>query len=93
MLLGDPAFVGLDYVVAGFKPSEIHGDAGRVIFDRISRSEQKAVENVNKFFKDARSVNRQDVFRHSEEKLLLCVIIATGFYNLRRTWGYFEPLI
>jgi len=40
------------------------------VFDRIFRDEQRIVEVTNK---DGRSLNKLDVFRHSDEKLLACV--------------------
>jgi len=89
-LIGDSAFNGVPYVVPGFKPSQLGNDPKRIIFDGISREEQRVVERVNKFVKDARSVNKQDVFRHSEEKLVACVFIATGLYNFKRSWGCYS---
>jgi len=88
-LIGDSAFNGISYVVPGFRRSQLHLVHGRLMFDKISREEQKVVESVNKFVKDARSLNKLDVFRHSDDKLLACVFIGAGFYNLKRSWGYY----
>ena len=80
---------GVGYVVPGFKPSTVK-TMEQVIFDKISRSEQVAIENANNFIKENKSVNKQDTFRHNEKRLVACVFISIGMYNLKRSWGYFK---
>lgn len=86
--LGDPAYFSVGYVVSGFKSCQLNTLSKRV-FDRITRSEQVLIENVNKFIKDCRSINKLDAFRHGESKLLACVTIAIGLYNMKRKYGCF----
>ena len=89
LVLGDPGYHGVGYVVPGFKPSTVK-TMEQVIFDKISRSEQVAIENANNFIKENKSVNKQDTFRHNEKRLVACVFISIGMYNLKRSWGYFK---
>jgi hypothetical protein len=89
MILGDLGVAGVGYVVPGYKPSQVEYFAQQV-FDKVTRKEKVLIESVNKFFKDFQSLNKLDTFRHSEEKLLACVIIVAGFYNLKRSWGYYK---
>ena len=87
--LGDPGFLGVGYVVPGFKPGTIRRWEERV-FDKISRSEQVLIENANKGIKECKSVNKQDTFRHGDHRLLACVFISVGLYNLKLDWGYYK---
>ena len=89
IVLGDPGFSGVDYVISGFKPCTL-SKWEEHIFDSISRREQVLIENANNYIKEAKSVNKLDTFRHGEHRLLACVFIAIGLYNLKRTWGYFQ---
>lgn len=88
--LADPGFYGICYVVPGFKPCQVKTNDQRV-FDVISRREQVIIENMNAHFKICRSVNKEDSFYHGDRRLLACIFIALGMYNLKRDWGYFEP--
>ena len=88
-VLGDPGFNGVGYVVSGFKSSSL-SRWEQHIFDTISRREQVLIENANKNIKECRSVNKSDVFRHGEARLLACVFISIGLYNLKLSWGYFR---
>ena len=62
------------------------------VFDKISRKEQVLIENVNKFIKDCKSIDKNTVFTHGQDKLLACICIATGLYNFKRELGYFREL-
>ncbi len=88
LVKADPGYNGVGYIVSGFKPSQVKTWAQRV-FDNISRSEQVMIENVNKFIKDARSVNKQDMFRQGPHRLLACVFISIGLYNRKKLFGYY----
>jgi hypothetical protein len=90
--IGDSGFNGVQYVVPGFQKSNVN-TSSRQIFDKISRKEQVIIENVNKFFKDCRSINKLDTFMHGDHRLLVCVFIAVGFYNMKRSWGYYQPFV
>lgn len=87
--LGDPGFKGVGYVISGFNSCEVKTTSQK-IFDKITRSEQVLIENVNKFLKDCRSINKQDSFRHGEGRLVACVSISIGLYNLKKMNGYFD---
>ncbi len=87
--LGDPGFAGVDYVISGFKPTSLQ-TWEQYVFDAISRQEQVMIENANKFIKENKSVNKQDTFKHGEHRLLACVFISIGLYNLKKDWGYFQ---
>lgn len=89
--LGDPGFAGVGYVVSGYKSCEVKS-IGQKVFDKITRSEQVRIENINKFIKDCRSVNKQDSFRHGEGKLVACVAISIGLYNFKKMHGYFSTI-
>ncbi len=73
------------YIIPGKKNPKSFGEK---MFDRISRRKQVPIENVNLFFKSCKSVNKEDTFKHSNEKQLGCVFVAIGLYNLKRSWGY-----
>jgi len=66
------------------------GRVGVVLNSTESCEERRIIERVNKFFKDARSLNKLDVFRHSNEFLVACVFIAAGFFNLKLSRGHFD---
>jgi len=87
--LGDCAFSSISYAAGGFRSFELN-TAGRRLFDKISRREQVFVENINKWIKDCRSINRQDVFIHRDPLLLCCIFAAVGLYNLKKRWGYYK---
>jgi hypothetical protein len=87
--IGDSGFNGVQFVVPGFQNCNVNSPSRR-IFDKISRKEQ-IIENVNKFFKDCRSINKLDTFMHGDHRLLACIFIAVGFYNMKRSWGYYQP--
>ena len=86
--LGDPGFAGVDWVVCGLRYKQKNSD-GAFLFDKISRSEQVLIENVNKFLKDCKSINKDCAFFHGRKKLLYCIITAIGLYNKKLDWGYF----
>ena len=89
LALGDPGFLGVSYVVPGFKSGSVKSWEQRV-FDKISRSEQVLIENANKGIKECKSVNKQDTFRHGDHRLLACVFISIGLYNMKLDWGYYK---
>lgn len=86
--LGDTGFSGISYIVPGIKSCHIKNNA-QFIFDQISRDEQRPIEHVNGYFKACRSVNKEDTFYHSEDRLLVCIFIAIGMYNMKKAWGYY----
>lgn len=88
--LGDPGFNGVSYIIPGFKPSQVK-TTSQIIFDRISRREQVMIENVNKFFKDFKSIDKNTSFNHGQDKLLGCICVAAGMYNYKRELGYYIP--
>ena len=49
LALGDPGFQGVNYVVAGFKSSQL-STLAQFAFDTFSRSEQVLIEHVNSFY-------------------------------------------
>ena len=87
--LGDPGFNAVSYIVPGFRPSQVKTNSEKV-FDKISRKEQVLIENVNKFIKDCKSIDKNTAFIHGQDKLLACICIATGLYNFKRELGYFQ---
>ncbi len=89
--LGDTGFSGINYVVPGIKTAHIK-TIPQLIFNQISRGEQRRIEHINKFFKSCRSVNREDTFYHSEDRLLACIFISIGLYNYKKARGYYFNL-
>lgn len=87
--LGDPSFQGSGYIVAGFGSSSVNS-LGKEAFFIISKQEQRLIEHVNCFVKVCRSINKEDTFQHGEARLLACICISFGLYNLKRSWGYFR---
>lgn len=92
LCIGDTAFNQVQYAVAGYQRCRLDTPEKRV-FDAISRSEQVVIENVNKFIKDCKSIDKDTSFKHGDEKLLLCVCFGIGFYNMKLSWGHFQPSI
>ncbi len=90
LALGDPGFEGVDYCVAGLKSNLLKTDKHR-LFDRISRSEQAKVENVNNFIKRCQSISKNSRFLHNRALLTGCVLICCGIYNWRKKNGFFMP--
>lgn len=84
--IADTAYSGIDYCVAGFKANQLTSE-GRERFDTITRHEQVLVENVNSFFKKARSVAKETKFIHSTEMQTAAVLICCGLYNFRKLTG------
>ncbi len=84
-VLTDTGF-STSYNIAG-KPK--YKTFGGKMYDRITRREQVLIENVNSYLKQCRSINKEDTFRHNESKLVACVIIGIGLYNMKRSWGYY----
>jgi len=78
--LGDPGYEGVPYVVSGFKSNLLTSNE-RIVFDRISRSEQVAIEHVNNFLKSCKSLSKRNQFIHSRDKHIACVFIVCGWYN------------
>lgn len=87
--LADSAYSGLDFVVAGYKPSQLGNNQNRILFDRISRQEQKIVEHINGHFKRCKSVGKKRANEHSVPMHIRCVAMACGMYNFRRACGDF----
>ena len=92
LCIGDTAFNQIQYTVAGYQKCRLNSPE-KIIFDRISRQEQVVIENVNKFLKDCKSIDKDTSFKHGDEKLFLCICIGMGFYNMKLSWGYFQPSI
>jgi len=88
--LGDCAFSSIYYAVGGYRNFEVN-TPGRQMFDEISRREQVFIENVNKWIKDCRSINRQDVFVHGDHLLFCCIFAVVELYDIKKCWGYFQP--
>lgn len=86
--LSDTGFGGINYIVPGIKPTRVK-TGGQKIYDKIARREQRRIEHINNYFKLCRSVNRLDTFYHSEDRLLACILIAIGMYNMKKAWGYY----
>ncbi|KAL9643234.1 hypothetical protein ABK040_014691 [Willaertia magna] len=78
----DSAFNHSQYIVAGFKSKSIKTAAQRV-FDKISRFEQSPIEHLNSHLKDCKSIGKEGTFIHSNDRLMLCLMISMGFYNLK----------
>jgi len=70
--LGDPGYEGVPYVVSGFKSNQLISNE-RIKFDRVSRSEQIAIEHVNNFIKSCRVLSKRHQFIHSRDKHIACV--------------------
>jgi hypothetical protein len=87
--IGDSAFNGAQFIVPGFKNFQVKTTSQK-LFDRVSRKEQKAIEHVNQFIKDCRSINKADTFRHGEHRLVGCVFISVGMYNMKLRLGCFR---
>lgn len=88
LALGDPGFRGTHYIVGGYGSSELTS-AGHIAFYEISKREQRFIEHINAFWKQCKSLSKEHVFIHRESRLLACVAIAAGLYNLKWSWGYF----
>lgn len=85
--LGDPGFAGVSYVVSGLKCNQIH-NAAQKHFDRLSRSEQVAIEHVNNFVKKCKILSDGRQFIHATEVLSGCLLVGAGFYNyMINTWS------
>ena len=82
---------GVYYIITGFRPRQVK-TTSQIIFDRISRREQVLIENVNKFIKDFKSIDKNTAFTHSQDKLLASICIATGFYNFKKELRYYNNL-
>jgi hypothetical protein len=80
LVIGDPGFQGVNYVVAGYKINQLTSDAHKE-FDRISRSEQVKIEHVNNFVKKCASLSKLSTFHHNREALAGLVVVGTGWYN------------
>lgn len=80
LVLGDPGFAGVSYVVSGLKSNQVSSPAHKH-FDRLSRSEQVAIEHVNNFVKKCKILSDSKQFIHSNEVLSGCVIVGAGLYN------------
>lgn len=89
LALGDPGFQGVSYVVPGFGRQQVQS-VSREVFYRVSKKEQRLIEHVNAFVKQCKSINKENTFVHNESRLLACIVIAFGLYNLKRSWGYFR---
>jgi hypothetical protein len=87
--LADPGYNGVDYVVAGFKAKQVRTEAEKV-FDRISRSEQVAIEHINNFIKKSSTLSKLNKFHHGIDKLVPCVFIICGWYNMRLSEGCYS---
>jgi hypothetical protein len=83
LVLGDPGYNGVDYIIAGYKPSELPDTAEAVEFDFVSRQEQRMIEHVNSHFKKC-VIAKGLKFRHGRDKLTMVVLIAAGLYNWKK---------
>lgn len=82
--LGDPAYVGVAGVVAGYKPAHLPKTKGHAKFNTKSREEQVIIEHVNCWLKKSVSVDKDTKFRHGHGKLVLCTFIVCGLYNYKK---------
>lgn len=89
LVLGDPGFEGVSYVVAGYRPTEINSRE-RELYYLISKKEQVLIEHINCFFKKCKSVNKEDCFIDNQKRLLACIKISLGLYNYKRGLGYYH---
>jgi len=89
--LGDPGFQSVDWVVAGFRPSQVKS-LGKQIFDKQSRKEQIIIEHVNCFIKKCATLSRENKFIHGHDKLIACVISVCGWYNYKKLNGHYFPM-
>jgi hypothetical protein len=88
--LADPGYQGVNWIVAGFKTSQLTSPAHQV-FDQISRSEQAMVEHINNFIKKCAVLDKTTKFIHSDHsKLVACVFIVCGWYNFRKINGHYS---
>lgn len=88
LVLGDPGFQGVQWVVSGFRLSQVNS-VGKERFFTLSKQEQQLIEHVNAFVKTCKSIDKENTFIHSEARLLACVFISFGLYNLKRKWGHY----
>jgi hypothetical protein len=90
LVLGDPGFAGVPYVVSGFKTNQLTS-LPRIQFDRISRSEQVAIEHINNFVKKCNILSKREQCIHSIETLSGCVLVGAGMYNyMRKTFNKYS---
>ena len=87
--LADSAFGGVRNIVAGFRPCQVNSE-GKRKFDRITRREQVIIEHVHGWIKSSKSISKGSRFVHVEQKLVMCMYIVCGLYNLRRLNGDFQ---
>jgi len=80
LVIGDPGFQGVNYVVAGYKINQLTSYAHRE-FDRLSRSEQVKIEHVNNFVKKCATLSKLSSFHHNRQMLAGLVVVGTGWYN------------
>jgi len=90
LALGDPGFGGVSYVLCGYKGNQLNSP-GRMYFDKISRSEQVIVENVNSMFKRCLCVSKVSKKRHSIQLVGLWNVVAAGWYNWKQVFRFPIP--
>jgi hypothetical protein len=81
--LGDPGYQGVNWVVAGYKASDLPDTDAAVYFDAVSREEQRMIETVNCFIKK-NVLTKNKKFHHKHELLIFCIAITCGWYNYRK---------
>ena len=86
-VLGDPGYSGVSHVVSGYKNSHLPKTPEHLLFDRITREEQRPIEHINCWLKQSSSLNKITKFRHPISHLIMCVFIVCGLYNYRKARG------
>jgi len=88
LAIGDPGFTVVDFVVPGYQRSQLNSGntERRIKFDKITRSEQVLIEQVNQWYKKE-CVNKEGKKRHKPQLLALFNVICAGLYNWKKLYG------
>jgi hypothetical protein len=87
LVLADPGYQGVPYIVAGFKPSKLPKTEDGFRFDKISRDEQRHIEHINSWMKK-NILTKSKKFNMTHSKLVSCFMIAAGMYNFKKFYKF-----
>lgn len=83
--ISDPGYTSCSYIINGLRKNQIN-NKGAIIFDRISRIEQKRVEHVFKHLKEFKIFHG---YHHSIELFKYVFILTCCVYNFKKIKGYY----
>lgn len=87
LALGDHGYCNVPFVVAGLDKTQLN-TLGAIVFDYISREEQRKVEHANSFVKKNFSISKMGTFRGRFELLVPCVMISCALVNWKKRMNF-----